>query len=301
MTAPDFAPAWARLVTAWLAPARTRPTAEALLRRALDEGVHALDLPAAGEVAVGQGRRCEVAVVRLAGAVDEAGYLAHNPPQAERGAEPVDHFCRRGWRALRNPSLDFDVWWYWAEYLDPTDESETATNPLVHYLRRRPAPRAAAAAPRAARARRTPLPPTRRGGPACSRCTTRDGLVDDYVVAYVAELSRHADVFVLRRRRAAARPARAARRLGAGAWERRHGGARLRLVEPAGARAGRLGGARGVRRGAAGQRLVLAAAPARRGLRPDGRAGLRLLGAAGHRPALRAGARRSRSPSRWRR
>ena len=68
------------------------------------------------------------------GAVDEAGYLAHNQSQAERGAEPVDHFCRRGWRALRNPSLDFDVWWYWAEYLDPTDESETAINPLVHYL-----------------------------------------------------------------------------------------------------------------------------------------------------------------------
>ena len=88
----------------------------------------------AGDVAVGQGRRCEVAVVRLAGAVDEAGYLAHNAAQAERGAEPVEHFCRRGWRGLRNPSLDFDLWWYWAEYLDPTDESETAINPLVHYL-----------------------------------------------------------------------------------------------------------------------------------------------------------------------
>ena len=106
-----------------------------------------------------------------AGAVDEAGYLAHNPPQAERGAEPVDHFCRRGWRALRNPSLDFDVWWYWAEYLDPTDESETATNPLVHYLldgRHRgllPLPRRL---PRPAHS-----PAGRRDGPACSRCTTR--------------------------------------------------------------------------------------------------------------------------------
>ena len=153
--------------------ARTRPTAEALLRRALDEGVHALDLPAAAEVAVGQSRRCEIAVVRLAGAVDEAGYLAHNQAQAERGAEPVDHFCRRGWRALRNPSLDFDLWWYWAEYLDPTDESETATNPLVHYLldgRHRgllPLPR------RVDRPACTVSAP--RGGPACSRCTTRTG------------------------------------------------------------------------------------------------------------------------------
>ena len=173
VTPPDFAPAWARLVTAWLTLGEDGPEGEALLRRALDEGVHALDLPAAGEVAVGQGRRCEIAVVRLAGAVDEAGYLAHNQSQAERGAEPVDHFCRRGWRALRNPSLDFDVWWYWAEYLDPTDESETATNPLVHYLldgRHRgllPLPR------------RTPRDETRfrhrRGGPACSRRTTPTG------------------------------------------------------------------------------------------------------------------------------
>ena len=269
VTPPDFAPAWARLVTAWLTLGEDGPEGEALLRRALDEGVHALDLPAAGEVAVGQGRRCEIAVVRLAGAVDEAGYLAHNQSQAERGAEPVDHFCRRGWRALRNPSLDFDVWWYWAEYLDPTDESETATNPLVHYLldgRHRgllPLPR------------RTPRDETRVPTPPRRACLFAaydpDGLVDDTVVAYVAELARHAEVFVLLRRLAAARTAgppvgRRCRRLGARARR-----ARLRLVERAGAGAGRVGRARGVRRGAARQRLLLAAPAAGRGLRPDGR------------------------------
>jgi hypothetical protein len=193
VTPPDFAPAWTRLVTAWIALGAETDVGRALLRRALDEGVHALDLPAAGEVTVGQGRRCEVAVVRLSGAVDAAGYLAHNPPQAERGAEPVDHFCRRGWRALRNPSLDFDVWWYWAEYLDPTDESETATNPLVHYL--------------LDGRHRGLLPlPRRVARPAWSVSTPRraclfamydpDGLVDDAVVAYVEELARHADVYV---------------------------------------------------------------------------------------------------------
>ncbi len=194
MTAPDFAPAWARLVTAWLAAGEDSPEAEALLRRALHEGVHVLDLPAAAEISVGQGRRCEIAVVRLAGAVDAAGYLAHNQAQAERGAEPVDHFCRRGWRALRNPSLDFDVWWYWAEYLDPADESETAPNPLVHYLvdgRHRgllPLP------PRPSRSTYSLQGPPRR---ACLFAMyDPDGLVDDTVAAYVAELARHADVFV---------------------------------------------------------------------------------------------------------
>jgi hypothetical protein len=194
VTPSDFAPAWAGLVAAWLAAGPDATEGEALLRRALEEGVSALDLPPAGEVTVGQGRRCEIAVVRLAGAVDEAGYLAHNQAQAERGAEPVDHFCRRGWRALRNPSLDFDVWWYWAEYLDPTDESETATNPLVHYLldgRHR------GLLPLPQRLRRPPttLPATPRR--ACLFAMyDPDGLVDDCVAAYVAELARHADVFV---------------------------------------------------------------------------------------------------------
>ncbi len=214
----SFEDAWARLVTAWLALREDGAEAEALLRRALDEGIP--DLPPAAEISVGQGRRCEVAVVRLAGAVDEAGYLAHNQAQAERGAEPVDHFCRRGWRALRNPSLDFDVWWYWAEYLDPTDESESATNPLVHYL--------------VDGRHRGLLPlPRRVGRPVCTVSAPRraclfamydpDGLVDDYVVSYVAELARHAEVFVLAD---GSMQDGQLERLSAatGAWVRAHGG-----------------------------------------------------------------------------
>jgi len=220
VTPPAFEPAWARLVTAWLAAGPESAGGQALLARALDEGVHALDLPAAGDVTVGQGRRCEIAVVRLAGAVDEAGYLAHNQPQAERGAEPVEHFCRRGWRALRNPSLAFDVWWYWAAYLDPTDESETATNPLVHYL--------------LDGRHRGLLPlPQRVAGPSFSMTTQPrraclfatydpDGLVDDSVVAYVAELARHAEVFVLAD--GTLQPGQLERLSAAtGAWVRSHG------------------------------------------------------------------------------
>ncbi len=223
MTPPAFAPAWSRLVTAWVAAGESGASAEGLLRRALDDGVHALSLPPAADVTVGQGRRCEVAVVRLAGAVDEAGYLAHNPLQAERGAEPVDHFCRRGWRALRNPSLDFDVWWYWAEYLDPGDTSETATNPLVHYLldgrfrgllplpERQPRPV-------------TMLPSDLSVRRACLFAAfDPDGLVDDYVLAYLGELSRHAEVFVVYD--CALQPGQLERLTGTvqGAWSRRHG------------------------------------------------------------------------------
>ena len=154
--------------------ARTDPTARRCCSDALDAGRARADLPRADQVTVGpgpalRGRR------RPARRGGRRGRLPRpQQPQAERGAEPVDHFCRRGWRALRNPSLDFDVWWYWAEYLDPTDESETATNPLVHYLldgRHRgllPLPPPAAAA-RDSRARAAAA------GPACSRRTTRTG------------------------------------------------------------------------------------------------------------------------------
>jgi hypothetical protein len=221
VTVPPYPPAWASLVTAWTAAGETGPDAEALLHRAIDEGVHALELPLAAEVAVGRSRRCEIALVRLAGAVDEAGYLAHNPPQAERGHDPVEHFCRRGWRGVRNPSLEFDVWWYTAEYLDPSDNSETAVNPLVHYLldgRHRgllPLPR------------RTPRPETTLPASPRRACLFAlydpDGLVDDYVVAYVAELARHADVFVLADCELAPGQLERLSPYVTGAWARRHG------------------------------------------------------------------------------
>lgn len=225
MTDERFRAAWARLVAAW--SGAEPEAAEALLRRALNEGLHAVaaGLPPAGDVGVGvgvgPGRRCEVALVRLSGAVDEAGYLEHNPPQAERGAEPVDHFCRRGWRRLRNPSLDFDVWWYVTEYLDPADDSETAVNPLVHFLvdgRFRgllPLPEP------------TPRPAHALDGPPRRACLFAlydpDGVVDDYVVDYVRELARFAEVYVLAD--CELRPGQLERLDGLvrGSWAHRHG------------------------------------------------------------------------------
>jgi hypothetical protein len=221
MTHERFRDTWARVVSAW--SAAEPPAGETLLRRALDEGLEAVaaGLPPSDGVGVGLGRRCEVALVRLSGAVDEAGYLEHNPPQAERGAEPVDHFCRRGWRRLRNPSLGFDVWWYVAEYLDAADDSETAINPLVHYLvdgRFRgllPLPEP------------TPRPRHVLDGPPRRVCLFAaydpDGLVDDYVVDYVRELARFADVYVLTD--CEMQPGQLERLDGLvrGSWARRHG------------------------------------------------------------------------------
>ena len=43
----------------------------------------------------------------------------------------MQHFATVGWKELRNPHPDFDLWFYWNRYLDPTSED---VNPAVHYL-----------------------------------------------------------------------------------------------------------------------------------------------------------------------
>ncbi len=128
---------------------------------------------------------------------DTAYYLQHNPDVARSGANPLVHFCTRGWKELRNPGREFDVWWYWSKHLDPASE---AVNPLGHYQRQGAAlgldtrpPRHVAQRPGSGH--RLPQGPVRR---LCLFAGyDRDGRVDDCVVDYVRELSRHADVYYL--------------------------------------------------------------------------------------------------------
>jgi len=127
---------------------------------------------------------------------DTSYYLQKNP--TVRRVNPLAHYCEFGWRELRNPSANFDTWWYWSKHLDLADES---VNPLSHY----------AATGRAAglstRPSRVPSRALGRGhrfapGQAVRRVCLfaaydADGIVDDYVVDYVRELSRFADVYYL--------------------------------------------------------------------------------------------------------
>jgi len=135
----------------------------------------------------------DMALIAASGAFDAGYYLAHNHDVAANGLDPLAHFCRHGWKELRNPSPGFDVWWYWASHLDPASEW---INPLVHYLIVGSA-MGLAAKPGTipAMATATPLPAPRR---VCLFAGyDADGRVDDYVVRYVRELSRHADVYYL--------------------------------------------------------------------------------------------------------
>src|SRR5690606_6823481 len=129
---------------------------------------------------------------------DTRYYLRHNPDVARSGTNPLQHFCETGWKELRNPCRGFDVWWYWANYLDPAAED---VNPLSHFVAEGqalgylPRPRLPVAQVPGSGHRHPAGRPVRR---LCLFAGyDRDGLVDDYVVAYVRELARFADVYYM--------------------------------------------------------------------------------------------------------
>ena len=142
--------------------------------------------------------RCAMAVVRASGLFDEDGYVEANKLVSRSTARQVDpllHFVDEGWRDLRAPSLDFDLWWYTCSYLDPTAEE---VNPLLHYLLvgRREGLEPVPGPP----AERTPTRYAEGNVPrrACLFAGyDRDGIIDDYVVHYLRELARFADVYYL--------------------------------------------------------------------------------------------------------
>ena len=137
--------------------------------------------------------QAEAQLIEAIGLFDGAFYLASNPDVANAQLDPLRHFCKFGWKELRSPAPGFDTWWYWCHHMDPRSN---AMNPLLHHalvgLHRQLPTR--------------PAPTESRAGVALDRGARRiclfagydrDGLVDDYVVHYLAELSRHADVYYL--------------------------------------------------------------------------------------------------------
>ena len=149
--------------------------------------------PTAAERAAAEG-----AVVRQAGLFDELGYLLHNPDltwQLCGHHEELEHFLLRGWKELRHPRADFDLWSYWCDHLDPARED---INPVVHHAvegRR-------AGLATLPRLETLPVPDP----PAADYSPRRvclfagydgDGIIDDTIVAYLADLSRFADIYYL--------------------------------------------------------------------------------------------------------
>jgi hypothetical protein len=188
----DFQRRWHAFVRRWRrATPEEKPV---LVEAALAEGLPAAKGDPSPPDPASQ-LRCARAVLRASGAFDEAGYAAARANRVVlRDSDPLTQYVRHGWRELRAPSLDFDLWWYWCEYLDPARED---VEPLLHYLLA------------GRRAGHLPIPPRAperdhprlEGGSVRRICLfaayDRDGLVDDYVVAYLRELARHGDVYYL--------------------------------------------------------------------------------------------------------
>ncbi len=190
----EFLLGWHTLVAAWRERGGAASSdATALLHEALERGLP----PGSSAVHVdpADAVECEIELVRLSGAMDEAGYLEANPGAARAGLDAAEHFCRRARVRLFNPSLDFDVWWYVGQYLDPADDR---INPLVHHL----LVGRALGLPTMPPHPDLPPPPALPADRPVRRAVLVagydvDGLVDDYVVAYLTDLARFADVFYL--------------------------------------------------------------------------------------------------------
>jgi hypothetical protein len=71
------------------------------------------------------------AIVAGSDLLDPNHYLINASDVQEAGANPVDHYCRFGWREQRQPNVYFDTAWYVAT--NP-DLGRRRMNPLVHYV-----------------------------------------------------------------------------------------------------------------------------------------------------------------------
>lgn len=68
-------------------------------------------------------------VIAASGLFDRGYYLATYPDIARSGVDPLEHYCKSGWRERRNPHSLFDAEFYLARNPDVS-----GVNPLAHYL-----------------------------------------------------------------------------------------------------------------------------------------------------------------------
>ena len=189
--------------TRWLAfserfLAADEPERARLVVEAVDGGLPAAEPSSGFDPTVPERIEPEAAVIRAAGLFDAFGYAQHNPDlfwQLCGHQEELEHFLTRGWKELRHPTADFDMWTYWCDHLDPTRED---VNPVVHYAVE--GRRAGLATLPRLETLPEPAPPSVGHAPrrACLFAGyDADGVIDDTVITYLADLSRFADVYYL--------------------------------------------------------------------------------------------------------
>jgi hypothetical protein len=73
----------------------------------------------------------DVQVVTNSGLIDPNYYLINGSDVHDAALDPIQHFCRYGWREGRKPNIYFDMHWYL--HTNP-GVAQLQINPLVHYI-----------------------------------------------------------------------------------------------------------------------------------------------------------------------
>ena len=137
------------------------------------------------------------AVVPAPAEFDDAFYLQTNPHINHRKLVPYAHFLKYGHKDLRAPNADFDVVWYLQNYSHTFDID--VVDPFTHYLSEGKYKGYLSRPPRHVQFNKSssqPLPARPRR--ACLFAGyDADTRIDDYVVVYLKELARHADIFYM--------------------------------------------------------------------------------------------------------
>lgn len=163
-----------------------------------------------------------IRAVQECGYFDPSYYLSTYKEVARAGVAPFDHFMRNGWCEYMNPSLGFDLIWYTQTYLNCDFEK----NALLHFVTEGkvagnlPAPRLPVRfdTPTSYADRETPL---RR---ICLFAGyDADGIIDQTVVEYITDLSRHSDVYYLADCHISTNELKKLEGITKGAWAARHG------------------------------------------------------------------------------
>lgn len=137
--------------------------------------------------------RENIRIVQMEENFSELFYLEENTDVLTSGMSPVEHFCKFGWKELRNPSLNFDIWHEWQALLDI---KRAIINPLVYkLLLGKEQEKSASNVLLSEGLSYTKKESVRR---ICLFAGYDvDGVIDQSVLNYIEELSKYADVYYL--------------------------------------------------------------------------------------------------------
>lgn len=135
--------------------------------------------------------------LRVPDEFDSAFYMQTNPHIDHNKLTPYVHFIQHGHKDLRNPSADFDIVWYLQNYGHTFDLDRI--DPFSHFLKTGKAKGYSPRPPHQVQFNTTTSRPLVAGSRrACLFAGyDPDGRIDEYVLVYLKELARHADVFYL--------------------------------------------------------------------------------------------------------